>query len=117
MTKSGDLGEGFVSSSCPDECLTDPLLMVRYSRMVASRARVLQCAPGLICFSVRVANKRSTKFSKEALVGVKMRLEPGDERTIAGRAASCACRSCPARARCHLRVRLGFRALNEGSGR
>ena len=38
---------------------------------------MLRCAPRLICFSVSVANQRSTKFNHEALVGSEMHMEAG----------------------------------------
>lgn len=56
---------------CQTKGLGASLLIVRYSRIAVSSARVLRCAPRLICFWVSVANHRSTKLSQDALVGVK----------------------------------------------
>ncbi len=43
----------------------------RYVEMARSKACVLAWAPRRTCFSVRSPNQRSTRFSHEALVGVK----------------------------------------------
>ena len=39
--------------------------------MAVSSSRILRSAPRRICFSVSVANQRSTRLIREALVGVK----------------------------------------------
>jgi len=46
-------------------------VMLTSSRIARSSSRVLRCAPRLICFRVSSANHRSTRFSQDALVGVK----------------------------------------------
>ena len=53
--------------------VSDAFVMLRYSRMVSSRARVLRCAPRWICLFESNANQRSTRLSHDALVGVKWR--------------------------------------------
>lgn len=37
-------------------------MIVSYVRIAVSSARVLRCAPRLICLSVNIANQRSTRF-------------------------------------------------------
>jgi hypothetical protein len=49
------------------------LVTAMYSVIAASSARVLRWTPRRICFSVSVANQRSTRLIHEAPVGVKCR--------------------------------------------
>lgn len=62
LTISGDTGHDSVGGLRQTNGVGDSFVIVRYSRMAVSRARVLRWVPRLICFSVSVANHRSTRF-------------------------------------------------------